>query len=464
MAVSCGILLVLSCTRPPEPPSIVFILIDTLRADFLGSYGFEGPVSPQLDALARESHLFEHCYAQAPWTKPSMASLFCSLHPLGHGVTNHEGRMWGRETEDLVKGVLAEEAVTLAEVLQEGGYRTAGFVANPWMTAEYGFHQGFDVYEDVTGDPKSGIKVPADSVLAQARGWLSSIRPAERFFLYLHFMEVHAPYDSPNSYYELVRGSPGLASDDRITLEEFKWVPIYMRQPYWVVDEQASLISTWRGRYAAGIRHLDQTLAPFLEELQSSGRLENTWLVITSDHGEEIHEHGGWDHGRTLYEHQIHVPLLLRPPGGLEEPRRHEDLVRLIDLMPTLLARAGLAGPSTMEGDDLSPLLAGEPVDVSGVSFATGTNEDPGLYSLNVGKYKLILNILTNQYLLFDLEEDPGETGENLGQLRPRLAQEMLEHLKRFVESQEDRDLFAAPTRPVSEERKARLRSLGYVN
>ncbi len=150
------------------PPSFILINVDTLRADYLGCYGFEGDISPHIDALASESFRFDNSFVQSPWTKPSVASLFTSLYPQVHQLTNHEGRYWGDTTGQMKTGVLAEEAVTLAEALQSQGYETAAFVSNPWLVSTYGFAQGFDFYDDHI----VGLAIPADRLTANARAGL----------------------------------------------------------------------------------------------------------------------------------------------------------------------------------------------------------------------------------------------------------------------------------------------------
>lgn len=455
-----------SCGRDDSAPPIVLLVIDTLRADYLGAYGFEGAVSPGLDRIAAESFVFRRCYAQAPWTKPSMASLFCSLYPGGHGVLDHEGRMGG--TDEAAHGVLGEKATTLAELLRDAGYQTAAVVANPWITRDYGFAQGFDHFADVAARPDDPtvetVKAPARVVLAGANAWLDDRDPARPFFLYLHLMDVHGPYDAPDSCYTRIAGSPSIQGPERITLDEFKRIPFYLRAPRWTLDPSASNLPVWRARYAAGVRNLDEQLGSFLDALRAGGVLDDAWLIVTSDHGEELFEHGGWDHGATLYGHQLHVPLLIRPPGGLPRTKPIEEIVRLIDLMPTLVGLAGGAVSSTVDGADLRPVLAGRNYETAGVTFATGVKGAPEWFSLQVGAYKLILDRATNRYLLFDLDADPAEKGENLGVTRPHLATALLEHMGEFLNAQEGRAVFEHRDVTLTPEQRERLRSLGYMN
>ena len=156
-----------------ERPSIVCILVDTLRRDHLGAYGFSGDISPNLDWLAKESVLFENALTQAPWTKPSIATLFTSLYPDVHGLDNHGGLFGERESDALTTGILRPEALTMAELFEASGYRTGAFVANPWLDRAFGFEQRFETYE---------IRTDGDELLDEARRWLESRAIGEPFF------------------------------------------------------------------------------------------------------------------------------------------------------------------------------------------------------------------------------------------------------------------------------------------
>ncbi len=326
---------------PPTRPSIILLLVDTLRRDYLGFHGFEGPISPNLDWLAMESVVFENAFTQAPWTKPSIASLFTSLHPDAHGLDNHEGLFGPRENRALTTGVLPSEAVTLAEALKGAGYRTAAFVANPWVHGRYGFDQGFDSYEVVTTLPE---------ILERARAFF---RQDERrpFFLYLHFMDVHGPYDASEEDFESMGTSPSLAVREEPPAGDLSKLPSYLAGIPWFQEEEfrnrtfgeviafrLSRSHPVRARYAANVLDYDRRIGPFLNEVRNSELDRNTILVLTSDHGEELLEHGGWDHGFNLYEQQIRVPLLIpearrprrRSQGcrGGESDRRHADAPR----------------------------------------------------------------------------------------------------------------------------------------
>jgi arylsulfatase A-like enzyme len=447
-------------SRPIEPaprrPSIVLILVDTLRRDYLGFHGFDGPISPNLDRLAMESLVFENGVTQAPWTKPSIASLFTSLHPDTHGLDNHEGLFGPRGSEALTTGVLPGEAVTLAEALSGAGYRTAAFVANPWLDRRYGFDQGFDSYEVVESLPE---------ILERARVFARGEGP---FFLYLHFMDVHGPYDAPETDFEAMQVSPSLDVRETPPTRGLPKLPPYLRGIPWLGNEDlkdrsfGELISfrltrshTLRARYAANVLDFDRRIAPFLDEVRNSDLNGNTILVLTSDHGEELLEHGGWDHGLNLYDHQLRVPLWIRAPGA-REVRRVTRTANLVDVMPTLLALANLGSPAGIEGEDLS---RPEPTDE--LSFASATKHREGVHAVRNERYKLILDGQTGSASLFDLEADPCEyrdvSAENEAEV-----QRLLGLLSRHID-QARRSRLRPESAVIPEEIRERLESLGYL-
>lgn len=442
----------------PPRPSIVLVLVDTLRRDYLGFHGFDGPISPNLDWLARESLVFENAFTQAPWTKPSVASLFTSLHPDTHGLDNHEGLFGPRQNQALTTGVLPAEAVTLAEALKGAGYRTAAFVANPWIHGRYGFDQGFDSYEVVETLPE---------ILERARGFVRKDE-GRPFFLYLHFMDVHGPYDAPEEDFQAMGTSPGLAVRTEPPAGVLGKLPLYLAGIQWfgnkefqnrtfgeVIAFRLTRSHTVRARYAANVLDFDRRIAPFLNDVRNSELDQNTVLVLTSDHGEELLEHGGWDHGFNLYEHQIRVPLLIRTPGARDRARVTRA-ANLVDVMPTLLALANVDAPEGIEGEDL---LGAEGTDKP--SFSAATKHREGVHAVRTARYKLIFDAKTGTVALFDLEADPGEyrdiAPENEAEKRKLLGL-LSQHIERARRSRLHPESAVIP-----EEIRKRLESLGYL-
>jgi arylsulfatase A-like enzyme len=444
-----------SPNRGLSRPSIVLVLVDTLRADYLGSYGFEGDVSPGLDRLAAESLRFTSCFSQAPWSKPSITTLFTSLYPEVHGLTDHEGFFRSKRQQKMKTGVLPEEAVTLAELLREGGYRTAGFITNPLLAPTYGFDQGFDLYE------MHEVQDLSQPVMERAKRWIDSQPPGEPFFAYLHFMDVHGPYQSPEEDYDAMKGSASLGNPRQLTDQEYDAISDYLKRIPWARRPPARELTTWRARYAAGIRDFDRRFSSFVDELRTSGRLDDTYLVVTSDHGEEFLEHGGWDHGHTLFVEQLHVPLLVRKPGG-EGAREVQNIVNLIDLMPTLASIAGIYSPSPLQGRDVSALLDGDTQVGLETSLATATSDHPGLHAIRTRDHKVIVDLDSGETWLFDTQTDPGEE-HNLASREPAIADDLRQRLLAHIAGSTAQEILEKRLAPIPDDLIEQLRSLGYV-
>jgi arylsulfatase A-like enzyme len=272
-----------------------------------------------------------------------------------------------------------------------------------------------------------------------------------------------------------VRESPTLRTDRTLTDPERERISDMLTHSRWARDAQDALtpatasLEAWRGRYAAGVRDFDDRVGPFLDRLRRSGALDNTYVILTSDHGEELFDHGNWNHGYSLYEHDIHVPLIVRPPRGLPGARGIENVVGLVDLYPTLLHLAGPA-PSgngnedaAIEGKDLSPFFDGSGPGGSGIVFSSGVRNNSRLWSLVAGSYKLMLNGEENRYAFFDVIQDPAET-QNLAPRMPDRVRPMRAYLDEILEAQKGRHLFDPSPEPMSAERRELLQSLGYMN
>ena len=449
-----------------ERPSIVFILVDTLRRDHLGAYGFSGDISPNLDWLAKEPVLFENALTQAPWTKPSIATLFTSLYPDVHGLDNHGGLFGERESDALTTGILRPEALTMAELFEASGYRTGAFVANPWLDRAFGFEQGFETYE---------IRTDGDELLDEARRWLESRAIGEPFFLYLHLMDVHGPYDAPEDDFERMHARVSLEGSEPPPVERMRRLPPYLEGISWfsvddlapagwgaVVDFRLGRSRTLRARYAANVRDFDRRIGPFLQMLRTSHWNEEAYVVLGSDHGEELLEHGGWDHGFSLYDDQIRIPLLIRVPGAPGAGRRVDQAVNLIDLMPTLATLAGIEPPGGLQGRDQSTLIDGGG-SRNLPSFSTATKHRRGVYSIRDARYKLIYDATSRSSSLFDLESDPGEY-RDLADDEPEKTEELLRHLAAYFEDNTRQDASAPELAPVPGELRKALEALGYVS
>jgi arylsulfatase A-like enzyme len=366
---------------PGGRPNIIFILVDTLRWDRLTPYGYWRETSPQIARrLAAAGTVVEEAYSQAPWTLPSVVSFMTGRYP---------GELLG--TDIAAYGIPAG-VETLAERLAKLGYDTAGFLANPALHVGAGFERGFHTFYAPTDS--EWIRKHADDLNRHAVPWLAAAhrRP---FFLYLHYVDPHDPYENPEiagnrSPFESPYAGP-VAGD---------WVHgIYAG--HIKLTDPARDVAHLSALYDSEVHYADRYIGELLATLGPQA-LAGTLFVLTADHGEELDDHGGWKHGQTLYEEQIHVPLIWRWDRHIPAGRRLAGTVRLLDLMPTLLAAAG--GPTSpgnpdpsdrgdpnVEGIDLLPALTGSAPLPQRPAFAEGLAGGPLRAAAIVGKLKLVL-------------------------------------------------------------------------
>jgi len=437
--------------RPPVPesPSVILILVDTLRYDYLGVDGFEGDISTNLDWLALESIRFDRAFAPAPWTKPSVASLMTGLYPQTHGVRDQGGKIMPNATD-----TLSRQATTFAEVFAAHGYETAAFVGNAWLAPPYGYDQGFETYVVDNDDGR---------LVSQAREWLAANAEHSPYFLYLHFINVHGPYRAPEQDYRTLLGSPSLgeerhlSSDDPVRARHLEATP-------WAHAEEKESLRAWKAKYAATVRQLDRRLGVLLNELRSSGALDRARVVFVSDHGEEFLEHGTWEHGYALCDHQLHVPLWIREPGARHAGRRVSEVTSLLDVMPTLLGASSLPVPDVVQGEDRSRWLGDEPPGKKSrrVALGSGMLHRPRAHSLHTDRYRLSWDEVSGAVELFDTLEDPGEQ-HDLAPSQPEIASRLRKVLGERLEQIKKAGSLETEVVPIPEALRDRLRALGYI-
>ncbi|MEN8163146.1 MAG: sulfatase [Acidobacteriota bacterium] len=325
-------------SKPVSRPNLVFIVVDTMRADALGTYSGEN-LTPTLDLLASEGVLFERVYSQAPWTLPSTSSMLTGLWP-------SESPGW----HDINQGI-APNAVPLAEIMRDNGYVTAAFVANALIADDNGFGRGFDTFW--RGLP---VTTPAIDLVQRAFSWINT-QCEQPFFVYMHLMDPHDPYAAPPRRIGPPNRWPGDAD------------PAFSGKDA-LPDPEA--LEDLRNLYLEEVRYADAMLGLFLEQLPSQA-LDNTLFVLTSDHGEEFMEHGFLKHGTSLFDELIHVPLIFTGPG-CRRGARVDGIARLIDLVPTI---------SEMLGLEVAPEIASGWRGVSLAGVIAGRAEMPNLIALS---------------------------------------------------------------------------------
>jgi arylsulfatase A-like enzyme len=455
---------------------VVLVVADTLRRDGVGIHGGAG--TPAFDGFARQHLLFERASSQAPWTKPSIATLFTGLVPSRHGVLD-DPRLPGRASAtapreaDALPGALD----TLAERFQRAGFRTAAFVSNPWMGEAFGYAQGFDVYDD------SFAHFDAAGARVTQRGleWLTQVAPGERFFLYVHYIDPHAPYGalSPEEVYVErarldadARRVPPLALEalaDLRTPELWRLLLATGAQPTLGLLELA---------YERGVEDFDAAFGALLEGLRARGDWARTAVIATSDHGEAFYQRGYGNHARALHDDELAVPLAARLPGVTPARGRIDCQVGLVDLMPTLCDAQGLGCDA---GDGRSLLANGADARPPRTLLAEGVPGLPTHRAARSGRFKLIYepegplgpNLTrdtergrAHAYSLYDLDADPAEQRDLLDAPAPDAeAQQAFGALRAALEQAAAATVAAPPERaPLDPDTARRLEALGYLD
>ena len=416
--------------------NVILITLDTVRTDHLGCYGSRDVATPNIDALARESVLFFDTNSHAPTTAPSHASILTGTYPLFHGVHRNGGPP------------LDSRNITLAEVLRDKGYFTAAFIGGFPLDAQFGFSQGFDLYDQnfsqKLGDKKwfgvfdnSRFQRPATEVTDAALKWLEDA-PSKPLFIWLHYFDAHDPYEPPEPYKSQ-----------------------YPEQPY-------------RGEVA----YVDAEMGRFLNGYQRKFDDQSTIIVLTADHGESLGQHGLFLHSWVLYQDTLWTPLLISAPE-LPQSKKIHALVRSIDIMPTVLDLLRLPQTSNNQGISLLPLMVGRndyPPKISyfesytwryfffSESEAGGRPEretGEGL-GIRVGNWKFFERASEGEVYLFNLTEDPLEM-TNLAAKYPEKCSDLRKSLKEAIEKRSGSHIVDSKPFVLDAESRKKLKALGYV-
>ncbi len=420
-------------TAPPPRPNIVMYLVDTLRSDRLGCYGYDVSVSPRLDRFAREATLFESARAQSSWTLASVASIFTGVWPPSHGVTRNKHR-------------LAPDALTLAEILGATGYQTSAVVTNGYVTGAFGLEQGFDHLELIHA-------APSLEVHQRMVEWLQGRDRSRPFFLYLHTLDPHQPYLPPEEYRR--RFAPD-------TDEVYRIIEGNRRKSHW--DPTESNLRQLQALYDAEIAANDAAFGETLDYLEASGLLDEALVIFLSDHGEAFHEHYTWNHGSNLFAEVLNVPLVVKMPGQ-RDGRRVPETVQHVDLLPTLLDYLGLEIPR-VEGRSLLGLLAGGSLPAAErlrPLFSQTSRFTPDTYGVIDGDWKYMERRDPRKGLkryLYNWREDPGEL-RALTARRPILAAALRAAIDEKLAAEQ---VYRSEDSVIDETLRDQLRALGYLN
>jgi len=379
-----------STTEPSEVRNVVVLLIDTLRASKLRAYNPDSRVrTPELDEIVEHGTLFERAQSQENWTKPSVASVLTGLTPMTHGTKTDAAR-------------LPESADMVSEALDAAGFATGSFIANGYVSDRFGFDQGWDHYTNMIRESRS---TEAEDVFREAGDWIEANR-GERFFAYIQTIDPHVPYDPPAEYLAMYDDRPDYAGivAPRRTHELLEGAK---RNPP-TVNFDASDVRRLEGLHDGEITYHDHFFGLFLDRLRELGVLDQTLVVITSDHGEEFHDHNSWGHGHSVYQELLGVPLIFWRPGTVPENRRIAYPVSTLNISQTILDFTNVSGLPRAEGRSLVPeIVRSELPAFPTVAFSNMLDDRRVIRTRN---WKMILNGANTK--LFDLGRDPAETNE----------------------------------------------------
>jgi arylsulfatase A-like enzyme len=419
------------CDRPRPRPSVLLVTIDTLRADHVSAYGYTVRTTPRLDRLAREGVLFEQAYAGIPVTGPSHAMLMTGRAARALGLVRNGYR-------------LRPGTETLAGMLKDKGWSTAAVVSAFPLSRRFGFATGFDAYDDKFLLGESSFRTArwegrtlrepydrrADATTRRAAAWLEQRRADEPFFLWVHYFDPHTPYDAPAAWRLPAAGDDG---------------------------------TRLRAAYDAEIRFVDDALGKLLDVLETRGRAQDTLVVVTSDHGEGLGDHGQLEHGPLVYEEAVRVPLVARFPQRLTAGVRCPGEVELMDVAPTVLELLGQPARQGLQGHSLVPRARGEPDDPRHVVIMQGEYDegaDETVFGVRQGRTKYIETRRAGAVRsreLYDLGSDAAERRDLAG-VDPERAQRLAAVLQAWRRA-------IGPPRPdkIDPSDLEGLRALGYA-
>jgi arylsulfatase A-like enzyme len=442
-----------------QRPNVLVIVVDTLRRDHLGLYGYRRPTSATLDKLASDGIVYERAFSQASWTTPSIGSLLSSKFPSELGITDTPSR-------------LGDDVALLPEILQSSGYVTAAVVSHFFVNRRWNFDQGFDYFNDRHIHGHSGISSPQVSASAvdflQIYGamYRSSGEHPPPFFLFLHYFDPHHDYIEHEGF--------------RFT--ETREVPARLRgendfnRIFWELGPTLTEadVDYLEALYDSEIAFTDFHLDSVIQQLKKLRLYDDTLIVFTADHGEELRDHGAFEHALSLYNEQIWVPLLLKPPGSRAGARLAVN-VGLVDVVPTILEQSGIEVQGDFAGRTLP--LSDEAAENRGEVpiFSETSRKGIEIRSVVLGDHKLIHYLHPRgaphavipegpgpeqRYGLFDLNADPRERKDLRAVLPGRFA-ELKSHLDRF--EARPSSVRAEQVELAPHERSA-LEALGYLD
>ena len=448
-AISCGGDLETHERSRPVPPDkpIILIVVDTLRADHLGLYGYRRPTSPVLDHWASEGRVYDNAFATAPWTLPSFGSLYTGRWPLIHRAGLSETN---DDLDTIVPSAMTTVVPTVAEILSSRGFETMAVLNNPFLDPSFGTARGFDVFDYVPGNNRDIRR--ADAVVRRALELVDN-KGGRPFFLVVHLFDPHLDYDAPAPF----RGSFSDFYESQFTLP-FSELRGVRENDYALSVNDRAFISA---AYDEEVAFVDRELGKLRDGLAERGLLDKSLVILTSDHGEEFFEHGGFEHGHAMWQELLHVPFVIWGPDIV--PGRDSGPVSLVDVAPTVFEWVGVTPPGRLDGISLWPNLATAETLSQRTLFAEGRLYGPARFTAVRWPHKILVDQGNELLAVFDLEHDYRERLNRLASLRDTgtlLQTALVDRRRAAAKTMRSRP---AVSPELSGESLDRLRSLGYV-
>jgi len=383
-----------------EDCNVVWIVVDAMRADRLGVYGYQRPTSPNTDAFAKGSFVFESAYSDAATTEPSLFSAFTDLYP----TIKYYQLSDFLDFSEIMNERITGKYTTLAEVLKQANYSTATFMANTGVIQELGFMKGFDTYVPLETPGKFSQETPKEmqSVNKDVLQFLSQNRD-KKFFAYIHYIDTHAPYSDAEPYFSMFMNDTNSTLDIRYKTEA-DLMKLNLKQDDWKLIQDA---------YDGDVRAADAKIGEVIRELDNLNLTRKTIVIITADHGEELGERGAIGHGIHLNEESIRIPLIVKVPNV--SGQNYSKPAELIDVAPTILNLLNIPIPQQFQGQNLF---------LSEKKFAFTMK--PSVYSLASKDTQFIFDNTTDKNQYFDLNKDPMEKNDLVGTANDSILEKII--------------------------------------
>jgi len=439
-------MLFLGCSNDPRQ-TVIVLLLDTVRWDAFGCYGNPDAPTPNIDAIADDGVRFEQAVSTSGWTLPSVGSLLTGTWPTIHGGLG----------KSVSLTPIRDELPTAAEVLKDHGLRTIGITNAAFVSPMLNLHRGFEVFDHKYTYNWDARR--ADATIDVALGWLRKHRRQSSFFL-IHLFDPHLDYDPQGPFtfaYTGGRREPGPPLTHRDCLE----MQVGDNPP------PEADIDYIKALHTGEIAFTDAQIGRFIAELKELGLYEDATVIVVADHGEEFWEHGGFEHGHTLYDELVRVPLIVKLPASVARERKIvPDQVRIIDIMPTVFDLLGIIKPPSFVGESVLPLIHGVS-EKSRFAFCESTLYGSNRVAWRGERYKYILDLdeaSLHRGELYDWRADPGEL-RNLIDSHPDVASKMRSSVAGFVTemTRKARTMSQPAIVDMSPAEIRKLRSLGYI-